>query len=214
MTIHKDMTANPTARSLHVFVGDYIDRGPDSRQVIDRLIALARTHDCVFLKGNHEAVLLDFLQRPSALAEWRQYGGLETLMSYGLTPSINPDEKEQEALCLALNRALPDSHREFLAELRPSFSCGDLFFVHAGVRPGVALKKQHEEDLLWIRDEFLSHEGYHEKIIVHGHTPNPKPEICPNRINIDTGAYATGRLTCAIFEEDKVRFIEHKARRI
>lgn len=90
----------------------------------------------------------------------------------------------------------------------------EICFAHAGVRPGVTLKKQREEDLLWIRDEFLSHEGYHGKIIVHGHTPNSKPEILPNRINIDTGAYATGRLTCAIFEDDKVRFIEDKVRNI
>ena len=102
---------------------------------------------------------------------------------------------------------MPDSHRQFLTELKLSFSCGDYYFVHAGVRPGTPLAVQHEEDLLWIRDEFLLHEEPFEKIIVHGHTPVREPEVRPNRINIDTGAYATGRLTCLRLESDKIDFV-------
>jgi serine/threonine protein phosphatase 1 len=106
-----------------------------------------------------------------------------------------------------MGRILPSSHRTFLAELKTSFTCGDYFFVHAGVRPGIALEQQEESDLLWIRGDFLEYEESFGKIIVHGHTPVAEPEIRPNRINIDTGAYATGRLTCLVLESDKLDFI-------
>jgi serine/threonine protein phosphatase 1 len=102
---------------------------------------------------------------------------------------------------------LPKSHREFLSDLKSSFTCGDFFFVHAGVRPGIPLAKQREEDLLWIRQDFLMSEDDFSKIVVHGHTPVLKPEIRPNRINIDTGAYATGRLTCLKLEDSRIEFI-------
>ena len=121
-------------------------------------------------------------------------------MSYGLTPSMRADAAEQLELAKALAAALPKHHREFLSRLSPSFSCGDFFFVHAGVKPGVPLEQQREEDMLWIRDEFLLCEDDFGKVIVHGHTPVREPDIRPNRINIDTGAYATGRLTCLIIE--------------
>ena len=129
------------------------------------------------------------------------------LMSYGITPSINADAATQAQLAAALDRALPGSHRRFIGTLKSSFTCGDFFFVHAGVRPGVPLTKQSEEDLLWIRQDFLLYEEDFSKIIVHGHTPVMEPEVRPNRINIDTGAYATGQLTCLVLEGDKVDFI-------
>ena len=152
----------------------------------------------VFLKGNHETYLTEFLTNPSILEDWQRLGGLETLMSYGIAPSINADAAAQARLAAAFDQALPESHRQFLGDLKSSFTCGDFFFVHAGVRPGIPLAKQREEDLLWIRQEFLLCEEEFSKIIVHGHTPVLQPDIRPNRINIDTGAYATGRLTCLI----------------
>ena len=128
-------------------------------------------------------------------------------MSYGLAPKIETDPRDQRKLAAELDRILPSSHREFLSGLKHYFICGDFFFVHAGVRPGIQLTKQSEEDLLWIREDFLISEDYFGKVIVHGHTPVPEPDIRPNRINIDTGAYATGRLTCLVLESDKLRFI-------
>jgi serine/threonine protein phosphatase 1 len=121
-------------------------------------------------------------------------------MSYGIKPSINADPAKQIELSRALHMALPGAHRNFLRSLRLSFTCGDFFFAHAGVKPRISLDQQKEEDLLWIRDDFLLCEDDHGKIIVHGHTPVATPEIRKNRINIDTGAYATGRLTCLIIE--------------
>jgi serine/threonine protein phosphatase 1 len=182
-------------RALHVFLGDYIDRGPESRQTIDLLIERGRRHESIFLKGNHEAFLSEVLQDNSRLEAWKDYGGFQTLMSYGLAPSIKPDREEQIELVQALRQGMPEPHRHFLNGLRSSFACGDYFFAHAGVRPGVPLPQQREEDLLWIRDEFLESEEDFGKFVVHGHTPVPKPEIRPNRINIDTGAFATGILT-------------------
>jgi serine/threonine protein phosphatase 1 len=191
-------------RPVHVLLGDYIDRGPCSREVLDRLIERRRSHDMVCLKGNHESYVFDFLRNPSVLSAWRHLGGLETLISYGLRPSVNPGDAERLALARALAGALPDSHRQFLEKLDPSFSCGDFFFAHAGVKPGVPLARQREEDLLWIRDDFLLCEEDFGKIIVHGHTPVQEPDIRANRINIDTGAYATGRLTCLMIEQDAI----------
>jgi serine/threonine protein phosphatase 1 len=197
----------PADRSIHVFLGDYVDRGPFSRDVLDLLISRAHQYPAVFLKGNHESYFVEFLKSPEIFADWRLYGGLDTILSYGLGPSLAPDEKERIVLATSLNRALPEAHRQFLNGLRLSFTCGDFFFVHAGVRPGVALKDQHEEDLLWIREDFLLHEDVYEKFIIHGHTPVMQPDVRPNRINIDTGAYATGRLTCLVIEGDKLRFL-------
>jgi serine/threonine protein phosphatase 1 len=194
-------------KAIHVFLGDYVDRGPQSREVLDLLITRRRQYPAVCLKGNHEGYLVEFLKNPAVLDEWRRYGGLDTLLSYGFAPSLKPDESESNALSSGLNRDLPESHRLFLNSLALSFTCGDFFFVHAGVRPGTPLARQAQEDLLSIRDDFLLHEGAYEKVVVHGHTPVVKPDIRANRINIDTGAYATGRLTCLILESDRMSFI-------
>jgi serine/threonine protein phosphatase 1 len=192
----------PTPRAIEVFLGDYIDRGPDSRTVVDMLVERSRGHETVFLKGNHEVFLLAFLHDPLQLGVWQRFGGLETLISFGQVPPINPSAEAAEELAASLADALTASQRAFLAGLRPSFTCGDFFFAHAGVRPGVPLAEQREADLLWIRDEFLNDESDFGKIVVHGHTPVAKPEYRHNRINIDTGAYATGRLTCLMIEGD------------
>jgi serine/threonine protein phosphatase 1 len=205
--IDRDLRLHPAAKSIQIFVGDYIDRGPQSRQVIDSLIARREQHEIVFLKGNHEACALQFLKYSTTLSEWQDLGGTNTLLSYGVTPARRSDPQSQKTIAAALWQAMPEHHRRFMRNLRLSFACGDFFFVHAGVRPGVPLQKQSERDLLWIRDDFLLHEEDFGKIVVHGHTPTHEPEIRPNRINIDTGAYATGRLTCMVLEGDQMRFL-------
>src|SRR5215467_1756050 len=209
-SIETHVTAFPVPRPILVFLGDYVDRGPASREVIDQLIVVRERREVVFLKGNHESYLIEFLKNPAILPEWFQYGGLDTLRSYGITPSSHCDPKEHESLAAALSLAMRRrGHLEFLDQLKISYVCEDFLFVHAGVRPGIALDQQSEEDLLWIRDDFLHYEGDLGKIVVHGHTPVLHPEVCSNRINVDTGAYATGRLTCLIIERDRMKFISN-----
>jgi serine/threonine protein phosphatase 1 len=193
-----------STRAIHVFLGDYIDRGPGSRETIDLLIERSRRHETIFLKGNHEAMLYEVLLNPHTFSEWKEYGGFQTLMSYGLAPSLNPDQEEQKALMAALARRIPLPHRRFFDGLRSKFLCGDFFFAHAGVKPGVPLRQQRDDDLLWIRDEFLQSDENFGRFIVHGHTPVPKPDIRHNRINIDTGAFATGNLTLLTIQGDRM----------
>ena len=205
--IDDDLKSNPVARPIQVFLGDYIDRGPQSRQVLDLLIARRRQHEMLFLKGNHEVYASHVLGAPSALSEWKHMGGVSTLLSYGVTPCARDNPQAVQAAAIAFGQAVPSSHRRFIGGLALSFTCGDFFFAHAGVRPGIPLRQQWQQDLLWIRDEFLLHEEDFGKIIVHGHTPVRQPDIRPNRINIDTGAYATGRLTCLVLEGDQISFL-------
>jgi serine/threonine protein phosphatase 1 len=200
LQIDVDCRLYPPSRPIVVFLGDYIDRGPASREVLDLLLGYERTKEAVFLRGNHETFVHRFVSEPAVLNEWRLCGGLETLMSYGLKPSINPGVPEQTKLAEELAKRIPKRHLEFLETLDLSFNCGDFLFVHAGIRPGVPIRKQREEDLLWIREEFLCCEQQFEKFVVHGHTPVRTPDIRSNRINIDTGAFATGRLTCIVIE--------------
>ncbi|MGY4593251.1 serine/threonine protein phosphatase 1 [Bradyrhizobium sp. GM22.5] len=202
--IDADLARSAPERAIQVFLGDYVDRGPDSRAVIDLLIERSKSHETVCLKGNHEVFLLEVLKDPARLEEWRRYGGLLTLVSYGINPTMNPTPEQQIELIERLRQALPPEHLSFLQQLRPSFACGDFFFVHAGVKPGVALERQKEEDLLWIREEFLESERRFGKYVVHGHTPVSVPDIRSNRINIDTGAYATGNLTLLTIQGDSL----------
>ncbi|UVO27623.1 metallophosphoesterase family protein [Bradyrhizobium arachidis] len=202
--IDADLRRSAPGRAIQVFLGDYVDRGPNSRAVLDILIERSKSHETVCLKGNHEVFLLEVLQDPSRLQEWRHYGGLLTLVSYGVTPTMNPTAEEQVELIEALKRALPAEHLSFLQQLPSSFSCGDFFFAHAGIKPGIPLERQRDEDLLWIRDEFLNSEESFGKYVVHGHTPVSAPDIRPNRINIDTGAYATGNLTLLTIQGDSL----------
>jgi serine/threonine protein phosphatase 1 len=205
--IDADLDANPALRAVHIFLGDYIDRGPNSRQVLDLLVTRSQHHETIFLKGNHEVLFEEFLRNPEIIATWRRVGGIETLLSYGIRPSsFNPDAAEQAALAQRLADVLPPAHRQFFENLGRSFSCGDFFFVHAGVRPGVPLSQQTDEDLFWIRDKFLKSEEKFEKIIVHGHHPVEDVEFHPNRINIDTGAFATGQLSCLRIEAEDVHW--------
>ena len=206
-SIDDDLKAHPASNALQVFVGDYIDRGPSSRQVIELLLERVQQHNTILLKGNHEECILRFLDDPSVLADWQRIGGLNTVLSYGITPSRWSDPRSQHQIAIALKDSLPGSHRSFLDSLVPSFTCGDFFFVHAGVRPGIPISAQSERDLLWIRDEFLLHEEDFGKVVVHGHTPTLQPDVRSNRINIDTGAYATGYLTCLVLDDDGIRFL-------
>jgi hypothetical protein len=151
-------------------------------------------------RGNQETFLPRFIADSKTLDEWRQCGGLHTLLSYGLKPTISPDRKEQVRLAEELASAVPTQHVDFLSSLQFSFSCGDYLFVHAGIRPGIPINKQTEDDLLWIREEFLAHQDPFERFVVHGHTPVSAPDLRSNRLNIDTGAFATGRLTCMVIE--------------
>lgn len=196
----------PIASAIEVMLGDYVDRGPASYDVIELLSSRVRS-GTICLKGNHESFLLEFLHNPRVLTHWQHVGGLDTLTSYGLEPSLKCSAKVQEKLATEFGRRLPAHHHEFLTSLSLCFELGDYFFVHAGVRPGVDLSRQNPDDLLWIRNEFLSYEGGFGKVVVHGHTPVSEPEIHDNRINLDTGAFATGILTCAVFEDDKIEFL-------
>lgn len=181
-----------------VFLGDYIDRGADSRGVLEYLASCSswtgfRVHT---LRGNHEQAMLDFLDDPVAGASWLDYGGIEALASYGVRASVGTSDPKK--CCFVrdeLRRILPNSHLAFLTGLPPSLVLGDYAFVHAGIRPGRPLAAQRNDDLLWIRQPFLSSTRRHEKIIVHGHTVVETPEVLANRIGIDTGAYASGTLT-------------------
>ena len=202
--IQVDDNRHPSDRSLIVFLGDYVDRGPDSRKVLDILVECSTSREAVFLKGNHELFIPRFLHDPSSLKDWRLFGGMETLTSYGLTPSINPSACEQELLAIEFGKSIPARHLNFLETLDLSFCSGDFCFVHAGIRPGIPIARQREEDLLWIRDDFLSWEKPFEKFIVHGHTPVRAPDIRSNRANIDTGAFATGHLTCLAIEGSSI----------
>jgi serine/threonine protein phosphatase 1 len=203
-----DATSNrPSGELLLVFLGDYVDRGPSSAQVLDYLIKVKGEWSTVILKGNHEAMLLDFLEDPLVLKNWGAWGGFNTLLSYDVAPPLQPSDEDCRRLSAELKAALPRSHFDFLAGLPLTLSRDDYFFVHAGIRPGVPLEGQTEADLLWIRDEFLLYERRFEKCVVHGHTPVREPEFRSNRINLDTGAYATGRLSCLVLEEDRRRLL-------
>jgi serine/threonine protein phosphatase 1 len=207
MHIDADLLARPISRPVEVLLGDYIDRGPASREVIELLISRGGHQPMHCLAGNHEIFVSQFLKNPSVLSAWKQLGGLSTLTSYGLTPPMNASANEQRELAEAFRRAVPKEHLQFLDNLALTYVCGDFFFTHAGVRPGIPLRRQSKRDLLLIREDFLLHEEDFGKIIVHGHTPVIQPDVRPNRINIDTGAYATGRLTCLVLEADQMNFL-------
>ncbi len=192
-----------------LYLGDYIDRGLQSKQVVELLLEpQLEGFDSIFQKGNHEQAMLDFLDYPEATAGWLTFGGRETLISYGVDVSVMPLMKDMRSLADQLDEVLPDDHRDFLGDGLLSWRAGDYYFVHAGVRPGVALEDQHFEDQLWIRDEFIDSSADHGAVVVHGHTIRPEPELKPNRIGLDTGAFHTGILTCLVLEGEQQRILQ------
>lgn len=203
--IDDDLRRRPIPHAVEVYLGDYIDRGPDSKNVIDQLAVRLVRHNAVCLRGNHEIFLEEFLRDPAAIHHWIELGAVPTLASYGV--SLHAGETTALDLQQALIRVFPRTHELFLQCLRDSFRCGDFLFVHAGIRPGIPLSQQDPEDLCWIRDEFLDSTMDHGMMVVHGHTPVMHPEIHANRINIDTGAWRSGVLTCIAIEGRSVMIL-------
>jgi serine/threonine protein phosphatase 1 len=202
-----DLQSRSFDHAVTVFLGDYIDRGPGPKHVVERLATGEWPTSIIALAGNHEDFLLSFLDDAEFLEFWRSEGGLATLHSYGLDVGPAMAGRDFEKIQSELTSRFPNHHRNFLEALKVSTVIGDYFFCHAGIRPGVALDRQSSDDLLNIREPFLSSETEHGKLIVHGHTPADAPEIRRNRIGIDTAAYATGRLTCLVLEKDQQRFL-------
>lgn len=195
-----------TGSAIEIYLGDYVDRGPDSAGVLDRLIERARRRPAVHIRGNHEVMFEEFLAGGVDPEEWRPVGGLETLLSYGV--DVRGLTRAPRDRWVAATRPLvPEAHVEFLASLSDSLLLGGYFFTHAGIRPGVRLEDQVPDDLQWVRDVFLGDDRDHGAVIVHGHTPSMDPEFLPNRINLDTGAYMTGRLTCLVIEDAGLRLL-------
>lgn len=195
--IGEDSARFPDLRSTVIFLGDYVDRGPSSRAVIDRLVGGPLPGDeVVTLRGNHEQAMLDFLADPLSAVDWLRFGGIETLASYGLrAPPGLTDPERITALSDELAKRLPPLHVDFLERTPLMAQVGNYAFVHAGIVPEVPLDRQRPEDLLWIRDGFVNRRFTFSHTVVHGHTITENPVVSGNRIGIDTGAYATGILT-------------------
>lgn len=211
-SIHSDLDAYPSPRPVFVFLGDYIDRGPQSRETLDRLMDHAAHFESIFIRGNHESMILGALFDRSRLDQWLRFGGISTLLSYGMEPDFIESNKSKLAVVQGVfQQIFPGKHYRFLRGMQDSFALGDYFFAHAGTRPGVALERQKTADLHWIRDDFLSSAYDYGRIIVHGHTPVNSVDVRANRINIDTGAFATGRLTCLVIDHEGLAAIETPA---
>lgn len=199
--VERDAERSPARKTLLVFLGDLIDRGPDSRGVVERLRTYRHPRlQPYVLAGNHEEVLLRVLAgERGILSGWLKFGGAECLKSYGVDPASFAGRPEADALD-AIKRAIPETHASFIAGLADTLRFGDYLFVHAGIRPQLDLALQSQADLRWIRSPFLEHEGDHGFVVVHGHSISDAVEERSNRIGIDTGAYRTGVLTALALE--------------
>ncbi|MFL6849105.1 MAG: metallophosphoesterase [Sphingomicrobium sp.] len=199
--IHRDIAHRPPAKVLLVFLGDLIDRGPQSAQVVERLRAYRHPGvRPIFLLGNHEEVMLRILGGEAEhVAGWLRFGGAQCLESYGADPRVIAAAPDEVAVA-TIRAAIPAAHVEFLKGFIDTCRFGDYLFVHAGIRPGVALDRQRQSDLRWIREPFLVDEADHGFIVVHGHTISPAVDERANRIGIDTGAYRSGTLTALAIE--------------
>jgi serine/threonine protein phosphatase 1 len=206
--IRADIAARGPADWRIIHLGDYTDRGPAAKGVLDFLIAAgAGDGRIVSLAGNHDQGLLDFLADPDPYGLFATNGGEETARSYGVELSFS-SAAALTASAEALRAAIPTAHTDFMRSLPRFASFGDFFFCHAGIRPGVPLGRQDPNDLIWIREEFLDHRSLHEKIVVHGHTPCAAPELRPNRINVDTGAFFSGRLSAVVIDGREKGLVE------
>ncbi|HVM38999.1 MAG TPA: metallophosphoesterase [Sphingomicrobium sp.] len=211
--IEADDAARGAARTTLVFLGDLIDRGPASAQVIERVSTyrLPGGGRVLCLCGNHEEVMIRVLRGDGDLLyDWTKFGGAECLRSYGLSPTRLKRMEPAEAVA-KLKAAVPKQHAKFLQGLADTVRIGDYLFVHAGIRPGVELMSQAQNDLRWIREPFLAHDGGHGFVVVHGHTISASAEVLPNRIGIDTGAYRSGVLTAIALEGADRWFLEARA---
>jgi serine/threonine protein phosphatase 1 len=210
--LHELIRANAAGfqgRKGVIYLGDYIDRGAQSKQVLDLLIEHPLAgFDAVHLLGNHEQAMLDFLANPRAAAIWLNFGGQATLMSYGVSIGRLQRSTPVELLHDELEQRIPRAHLDFLASCRLLYTEGSYCFVHAGIRPGVALENQAAEDLLWIRDAFTRSRVNHGCIVVHGHNIAKEAEFRPNRIGIDTGAFHSGLLTALVLEGGEQRLLQ------
>ena len=207
-SILNDAAESGSHRTL-IYLGDYIDRGDQSKEVIDHLLESPLAgFETIHLLGNHEQTMLDFLQHPKAAAGWLTFGGLACLRSYGIKVNIDYKSNNISNIRDELQVKLPQSHLDFLQSCKFIHFEGSYCFVHAGLRPGVPIGEQRNEDLLWIRDDFTRSQVIHDHIVVHGHTINQEVEFLPNRIGIDTGAYQTGVLTCLVLEGKQQRLLQ------
>jgi len=205
----RDDAASIACRKVVVYLGDYVDRGDYSREVLDLLLSGPLPgFEAIHLRGNHEQALLDFLQHPESIPGWLTYGGLATLLSYGVRLSNPPFLADMPEIARQLRERLPAEHIAFLEGLKLYHTEGSYAFVHAGIRPGVELENQHPDDLLWIREDFTRHDGAHPRIMVHGHSVAEQVELRPNRIGLDTGAYRTGILSCLVLEGADQRLLQ------
>jgi serine/threonine protein phosphatase 1 len=210
--IEADIAARPPVKTFIIFLGDLIDRGPESAGVVERLRTFRPTYARpVFLGGNHEEVLLEILHgKLGVLPSWLKFGGAECAESYGIDVEALRQADERKAIEM-VRAKVPRAHREFLESFADTFRFGDYLFVHAGIRPGVALDDQDRKDLRWIRDPFLSDAKEHGFVVVHGHTIVEAVVEQPNRIGIDTGAYRTGVLTAVAVQDEKRWFLTGRA---
>ena len=206
LKIADDEKDRPSADTTLVFLGDLVDRGDDSRGVIDRVVQVSRACSTVLLMGNHEEILIRAWEgEKQAAGLFHRVGGRETLMSYGIG-SVDYDACDIEELTALINNVVPAEHISFLRKFADHWRCGDYLFVHAGVRPGVPLEAQRPNDLRWIRREFLDDTRDHGAMVVHGHSITEEIDERDNRIGIDTGAFASGRLT-ALGIEGRERWV-------
>lgn len=208
--IEKDDATRKPAETTIIFLGDLIDRGPDSAGVIDQVMELARHRYVRTIAGNHEEMLLASMDSDNVLRKFLEYGGKETILSY------IGDVQEYNRLSISqlrqrLPEMLPAHHLGFLRSLEDYVRIGDYLFVHAGVRPGIDLDQQEVSDLRWIRAGFLDSNEDFGAIVVHGHTITEDIAIRNNRIGIDTGAYLHGRLSAVAFEGTERWFLQAQA---
>jgi serine/threonine protein phosphatase 1 len=205
--VDEDKARTRSGRTVEIYLGDYIDRGPDSAGVVSRLIDRAQHSYPLFLRGNHEQIMLDFINGADCLDQWRALGGGATMLSYGVSPDLMARSAPAESVRPAFLDRLPATHRSFYERTGSYVCAGRYLAVHAGIRPGIKLVDQTTADLLNIRRDFLEYDREFDFIVVHGHTPVMAPDLRRNRINIDTGAFATNRLTCLRIGEDGVRIV-------
>jgi serine/threonine protein phosphatase 1 len=206
--IRADHAAHPIRRAMVIYLGDFIDRGRHSREVLEYLCRVGGDGlERRFLSGNHEQTLLRFIDQPHIVHSWRRFGALETLYSYGVDVRALMRHEGALQAHAAFLEAFPQEHLDFLQGLETMLVVGGYCFVHAGLKPGVPIERQSASDVLWIRDEFLNFRGDFGKVVVHGHTPVDQPVRLANRINVDTGAYLSGRLTAVVLEGQDARFL-------